>query len=52
MSNTINREADLAIAPADSALRRDYEWSAHAGDATISIVRTSQSSPVWIQANN
>jgi hypothetical protein len=52
MSETINREADLAIAPADSASRRAFEWEAKVGEATVSIVRTSQSSPVWIQANN
>lgn len=52
MQETINVEADLAIAPADSAARQDFEWSAQVGTATVSIVRTAQSSPVWIQANN
>jgi hypothetical protein len=52
MSTTSNPESDLAIAPANAAARKDFEWTANAGTETISIVRTAQSSPVWIQANN
>lgn len=52
MQDTINVEADLAIAPADSVAREGFEWSAQVGTDTVSIVRTAQSSPVWIQANN
>lgn len=52
MLATANPESDLGIAPADAAIRQDFDWSAQAGELTISIVRTAQSSPVFIQANN
>lgn len=52
MQNVINVETDTAIAPVDSVARQNFEWSAQVGSSTVSIVRTAQSSPVWIQANN
>ncbi|MBM7774067.1 hypothetical protein JOD54_004271 [Actinokineospora baliensis] len=52
MQNMVDGEVDTAVAPADSVVRQDFEWSAQVGAGTVSIVRTAQSSPVWIQANN
>lgn len=37
---------------ADSARRHEFKWSANSRRGTINIVRTGQSSPVFIQANN
>ncbi|MCK2245428.1 MULTISPECIES: hypothetical protein [unclassified Crossiella] len=52
MQDTTHIEADLAIAPAESVARQDFEWSAQVGTNTVAIVRTAHASPVWIQANN
>lgn len=52
MSEMTTVEADLAIAPADSPARREFRWEGKGAEGEITIERTSQSSPVWIQANN
>ncbi|MFD2796427.1 hypothetical protein ACFS27_22895 [Promicromonospora vindobonensis] len=53
MTGTATHKADLAIASADSPARRDFTWQSTDSDRkALSIVRTAQSSPVWIQANN
>lgn len=53
MTGSATYETDLAIASTDSAARRDFAWqSSDDRDTALSIVRTAQSSPVWIQANN
>lgn len=53
MTDAVTYDTDLSIASSDSVARRDFAWQSSDSDrASLSIVRTAQSSPVWIQANN
>jgi hypothetical protein len=52
MSQESKAEARREAASANPAARREFQWSASTNRGAISIVRTGQSSPVFIQANN
>ncbi|MGH3716335.1 MAG: hypothetical protein ACRDT4_23175 [Micromonosporaceae bacterium] len=51
MSEQKSTEARVATS-ADSARRSEFKWSANSRRGAINIVRTGQSSPVFMQANN
>jgi hypothetical protein len=48
----VTKTAPRGVAGAESVRRKEFEWSASTNAGTINIVRTGQSSPVIIQANN
>lgn len=52
MSDTTALKVSSSPAPQEVAARQEFKWNAQTRRGTISIVRTGQSSPVFIQANN
>jgi hypothetical protein len=52
MSDTTAPKVGTSAAPQEVAARHEFKWDATTRRGTISIVRTGQSSPVFIQANN
>jgi hypothetical protein len=49
MSDTVKQKTRQGAE--DSAARQEFKWSATTRHGAISIVRTGQSSPVFIQQN-
>jgi hypothetical protein len=47
---TVSNKLESPVA--GDAARREFKWSATTRRGAVSIVRTGQSSPIFIQANN
>jgi hypothetical protein len=52
MSKASKEVSDLAIAPAESPIRKDFKWEAPSASGSVTITRSSKSGPMPIQANN